>query len=94
MCSFTPMYWGSVQPDRRYYETCGGEGVELQWKSVISQQPDWVEIVTWNDFNESYVCPVVSSGLSVHPYLKSRSSHSGYLDEPVLHAVVQDGARR
>jgi glucan endo-1,3-alpha-glucosidase len=80
MCSFSPMYWGAAQPDRRYYETCGGEGTELQWKSIIRERPDWVEIVTWNDFNESYVCPVVSSGLSVPPYLKSRSSHAGYLE--------------
>ncbi|MGO8748042.1 MAG: endo-1,3-alpha-glucanase family glycosylhydrolase [Thermoguttaceae bacterium] len=80
MCSFSPMYWGAAQPDRRYYETCGGEGVELQWKSIIEYQPDWVEIVTWNDFSESYVCPVASSGQSVPSYLTSRSSHAGYLE--------------
>ena len=68
MCSFSPMYWGAVQPDRRYYETCGGEGIELQWKSIVRQQPDWVEIVTWNDFNESYVCPVASPA-AVRPLL-------------------------
>lgn len=88
MCSFTPMYWGFSQPDRRYYETCGGEGTELQWKSIIRQQPDWVEIVTWNDFNESYICPVDASLASdngrsrkpLPPYLKGRSSHAGYLE--------------
>ena len=80
MCSFSPMYWGSVQPDRRYYETCGGEGTELQWKSIIQQQPDWVEIVTWNDFGESYICPVDASGHSVPSYLQSKSSHAGYLE--------------
>ncbi len=88
MCSYTPMYWGAAQPNRRYFETCGGEGTELQWKSIIAQQPDWAEIVTWNDFNESYVCPVAApnssdSGRSpktVPPYPKSRSSHAGYLE--------------
>ena len=88
MCSFSPMYWGSAQPDRRYYETCGGEGTDLQWKSIIQQQPDWVEIVTWNDFSESYICPVAASGRSegdrpaqaVPSYLKSKSSHAGYLE--------------
>ena len=88
MCSFSPMYWGSAQPDRRYYETCGGEGTDLQWKSIIQHQPDWVEIVTWNDFSESYICPVAVSGRSeggrpaqsVPPYLKSKSSHAGYLE--------------
>jgi glucan endo-1,3-alpha-glucosidase len=84
MCSFTPMYWGAAQPDRRYYETCGGEGVELQWKSIIEHQPDWVEIVTWNDFSESYICPVASSAGSderfVPAWLRSRSSHASYLE--------------
>lgn len=88
MCSFSPMYWGSAQPDRRYYETCGGEGIELQWKSIIQHQPDWVEIVTWNDFSESYICPVTTSGRSAAgrptqstpAYLKSKSSHAGYLE--------------
>ena len=88
MCSYSPMYWGAAQPNRRYFETCGGEGRELQWKSIIQQQPDWVEIVTWNDFNESYVCPVAApissdngrSPKAVPSYLKSRSSHAGYLE--------------
>lgn len=80
MCSFSPMYWGAAQPDRRYYETCGGEGTELQWKSIMRERPDWVEIVTWNDFNESYVCPVAAPGQSIPSYLKSRHSHAGYLE--------------
>ena len=88
MCSFSPMYWGALQPNRRYFETCGGEGTELQWKSIIQHQPDWVEIVTWNDFGESYICPVAAppspeggrSPRAVPSYLKSRSSHAGYLE--------------
>lgn len=88
MCSMTPMYWGASQPNRRYYETCGGEGTELQWKSIIEHQPDWVEIVTWNDFNESYICavdaePAGDGGRVAKPaphYLKSRGSHAGYLE--------------
>ena len=80
MCSYTPMYWGAAQPGRRYYETCGGEGTELQWKSIIQEQPDWVEIVTWNDFNESYICPVDPARRPAPPYVKSKSSHAGYLE--------------
>jgi hypothetical protein len=88
MGSFTPMYWGAAQPGRRYYETCGGEGIQRQWKSILEHQPDWVEIVTWNDFQESYICRVAaaepSEGDRTHrpspPYVKSRSSHAGYLE--------------
>jgi glucan endo-1,3-alpha-glucosidase len=65
MASVTPHYWGCVQYSlgRRYYESDGGEGIALQWQSILTNQPDWVEITTWNDFNEStYLSPVVNPG--------------------------------
>jgi glucan endo-1,3-alpha-glucosidase len=82
MASYTPTYWGHKQPGRRYYESQGGEGTELQWKSIIEAQPDWVEIVTWNDFGEaSYVCPIEDFGKSLS-FLEPppRRGHSGYLE--------------
>ena len=78
MAGFTPHYWGCNQTNsgRRYYETRGGEGTVLQWQSIIQNQPDWVEIVTWNDFNEStYVSPS-----SVWSQAPTRYCHSGYLE--------------
>ena len=45
---------------RRYYETCGGEGTEGNGNRSRTAA-DWVEIVTWKGFNESYICPVASS---------------------------------
>jgi glucan endo-1,3-alpha-glucosidase len=84
MASFAPTYWGCVQTtlQRRYYETQGGEGTALQWMSIITNQPDWVEICTWNDFNEStYISPVDNPGQYFSniqtPY---RYSHAGYLE--------------
>ena len=42
-----------------YYEHGGGKGLELQWKSILeTQHPEWVMILTWNDFNESYIEPI------------------------------------
>ena len=81
MASFTPFYWGQAQPDRRYFETEGGKGMETQWKGIIKDQPDWVEIVTWNDFNETYLCPVVNPEQYVHKELTipHRYCHDGYL---------------
>lgn len=82
MASYTPSYWGHKQSGRRYYESAGGEGTELQWKSIIETQPEWVEIVTWNDFGEaSYVCPIADftktlSFLEPPP----RPCHAGYLE--------------
>jgi glucan endo-1,3-alpha-glucosidase len=84
MASVAPHYWGCRQPSigRRYYEFDGGEGIAQQWTSIITNQPDWVEINTWNDFNEStYLSPVPDPG----PYFSdlvspTRFCHSAYLD--------------
>jgi glucan endo-1,3-alpha-glucosidase len=62
MASVSPMYWGSKQKNagRRYFEYKGGEGIAEQWKSIIElQKPEWVELVTWNDWDEgSYFSPM------------------------------------
>lgn len=42
-----------------YYEHGGGKGLERQWQSVLNvQSPEWVMLLTWNDYNESYIEPV------------------------------------
>jgi glucan endo-1,3-alpha-glucosidase len=77
-------YWGYKQysSGRRYYESLGGEGTELQWDQLIGYSPDWVEIVTWNDFEEStYVSPVVNPGQYFSEFLSPRrNTHAGYLE--------------
>ena len=84
MGSYCPHYWGNSQPSngRRYFETDGGEGTILQWTSILADQPDWVNLVTWNDFNEStYSSPVDNPGQYFSqlttPY---RYCHAGYLE--------------
>lgn len=61
MSSYTPEYWGMHQTSegRRYFEFEGGKGTARQWDSIIGRQrPQWVEVVTWNDFGEaSYLSP-------------------------------------
>jgi glucan endo-1,3-alpha-glucosidase len=84
MTSVYPNYWGfkQITAGRRYYESLGGEGTELQWLQLIGYAPDWVEIVTWNDFDEStYVSPVVNPG-QYFSELQSprRNTHAGYLE--------------
>jgi glucan endo-1,3-alpha-glucosidase len=84
MASVSPHYWGCAQPSlgRRYFENDGGEGIVLQWRSIIANQPDWVEIVTWNDWNEStYVCPIDDPGLFfVGAQTPRRYCHAGYFE--------------
>lgn len=78
MASVTPYYWGTNQPDRRYFETRGGQGLQVQWEKIMQIQPDWVEIVTWNDFGESYLCPAPDTNQDSR--VPTRKSHAGYLE--------------
>jgi glucan endo-1,3-alpha-glucosidase len=84
MAGLEPHYWGSIQPSlgRRYYETSGGEGLITQWLSIITNQPDWLEICTWNDFNEStYISPVYNpETYFAQLQVPHRYSHQGYLE--------------
>jgi len=83
MASYSPHYWGFRQPPgRRYFETQGGEGTAVQWRAIIEARPQWVEIVTWNDFNESsWVSPVANPGQYFRELRAPfRHSHAGYLE--------------
>lgn len=87
MAPLSPTYWGRVQKNgRRYFEYNAGEGLESQWKTIIASQPEWVEIVTWNDPGESYICMGPDDNLAQRygsPAPRSSSfikSHTGYLE--------------
>jgi glucan endo-1,3-alpha-glucosidase len=51
-------FWGANA--NRYYEYSGTRGMGLMWKDAIeTSHPEWVEIITWNDFIEgTYVSPI------------------------------------
>jgi glucan endo-1,3-alpha-glucosidase len=55
-------FWGSNA--NRYYEYSGAKGMRALWMDAIEPDqsgghPDWVEIITWNDFIEgTYVSPI------------------------------------
>ncbi len=51
-------FWGSNA--NRYYEYSGGEGMRRMWMDAMEvTHPQWVEIITWNDFVEgSYISPI------------------------------------
>lgn len=80
MASVTPAYWQHRRRPYRYFADKGGEGLEQQWESIIKTQPDWVEIVTWNDYTEStYIFP---EGADIHPNYATYpiKDHSGYYE--------------
>ncbi|BAU55726.1 endo-1,3-alpha-glucanase family glycosylhydrolase [Mucilaginibacter gotjawali] len=68
----------------RYYDYPGGEGIIAQWKSIIDvQRPEWVELVTWNDWDEStYFSPMLNiEKYSIHVRHQENGfykSHAGY----------------
>ncbi len=51
-------FWGANAD--RYYEYSGAAGMRAQWMDVIERShPEWVEIITWNDFIEgTYISPI------------------------------------
>jgi len=51
-------FWGANA--NRYYEYSGYQGMRALWMQAIqTTHPDWVEIITWNDFIEgTYVSPI------------------------------------
>jgi hypothetical protein len=59
MAGMIDKYWGSMQSSNGniYYEWRDGEGMDTQ-RAAISANVPWVEILTWNDFNGSYMTPM------------------------------------
>lgn len=57
MAPICPGFWGANAG--RYYSYSGFTGLETMWRSAIDQtHPEWVEIITWNDFVEgTYITP-------------------------------------
>ena len=55
-------FWGANA--NRYYEYSGAAGMRAQWMDAIAlgqsgDGPEWVEIITWNDFIEgTYISPI------------------------------------
>jgi hypothetical protein len=79
MADVTPFY----RSTGRVYETNGFEGMAKQWEGIVNDKPTWVEITTWNDFQEkTYLSPFGNPSLSELPAWKGWSaySHVAYLD--------------
>ena len=89
MAGVSPYYFRTRHSaaTRDYVEYDGGEEIAKQWESIINvQKPKWVNIVTWNDYTESYINPVDTKrtdifltnpgfGNNTRPLLKP---HNGY----------------
>ncbi len=58
-----------------------------RWKQIVSLQPDFVEIITWNDYSESsYICsisndlPLDMGGIKQMITMPQNMNHDGWLD--------------
>ena len=58
MAPICPQFWGANA--NRYYEYSGASRMRALWMDAIRvTHPEWVEIITWNDFIEgTYVSPI------------------------------------
>lgn len=58
MAPVAVQFWGANA--NRYYEYSGGAGMRRMWMDAIEgTHPEWVEIITWNDFIEgTYISPI------------------------------------
>jgi len=58
MAPICVQFWGANK--NRYYEYSGFSGMRKLWMDAINvTHPDWIEIITWNDFIEgTYVSPI------------------------------------
>lgn len=58
MAPAAAQFWGANAD--RYYEYSGGAGMRAMWMDAITRtKPEWVEIITWNDFIEgTYISPI------------------------------------
>jgi len=83
MAGLTPFYRGNGG-NFRIYETRGFEGLAKEWEGAIRDGATWVELVTWNDWNESsYLAPFgepAATSLWKGHFGPKMLSHVAYLD--------------
>ena len=94
MASVTPYYRGNGG-NFRAFETRGFEGMAKEWEAAIRDGVTWIELVTWNDWNESsYLAPFgepQDTSLWKGHFGPKLLSHVAYLDaSPLLHRLVQN----
>jgi glucan endo-1,3-alpha-glucosidase len=71
-------FWGANAG--RYYEYSGYAGMRAMWMNAINvTHPEWVEIITWNDFVEgTYVSPIDEPIYDRDPRVRATvHSHAG-----------------
>ncbi|MCJ1359083.1 MAG: hypothetical protein MMC33_009083 [Icmadophila ericetorum] len=62
MMAISPWFYANV--DGKNWLWSGNGLWHTRWQEAIQLQPDFVEVLTWNDFGEShYIGPIVSSGI-------------------------------
>lgn len=83
MAGITP-YYRANGGNYRLFETRGFEGMAREWEGAIADGATWVELVTWNDWNESsYLAPFgppAETRLWGGHFGPKMLSHAGYLD--------------
>jgi glucan endo-1,3-alpha-glucosidase len=78
---FSPSWWSVCHSARQYIETQGGLGMDNWWNSIINiQNPEIVEIVTWNDWSEAFISPSTYAPLPTEAAGIETEQHIGYYE--------------
>jgi glucan endo-1,3-alpha-glucosidase len=75
-------YYRGLGVNYRVFENNGFEGLANQWKAAIETNTSWVELITWNDWGESYLSaltPDAESSRWTEPW-GHLVTHQGYLE--------------
>ncbi|MDC7786715.1 endo-1,3-alpha-glucanase family glycosylhydrolase [Rhodoplanes sp. TEM] len=82
MAGISPGYRG-LGGNARVFENDGFEGMRRLWRAAIESGTPWVQLVTWNDWNEAtYLQPFASPFATVwrdHPAWQRLPDHGGFL---------------
>lgn len=55
MATVSPTYSDTrTRHNNRIFNYRGGEGIHEIWQGILQDQPQWVQVVTWNDFVEQH----------------------------------------
>lgn len=80
MASVSPYYHGHGN-NARVFDNGGFAGMAAQWRAAVEGGADWVQIVSWNDFQENtYVRPAGDPTLRAIGEWPARLPHDGFVE--------------
>lgn len=88
MMGVSPWFYTDLPSYSKAWVWRGDNTWSRRWRQAIEVRPEFVEIVTWNDFGEShYVGPIYGPGIPSSPGADARPYVNGYPHEAWLETL-------